>query len=177
MVSAPELGEHLLNCESESESEGEGWDHGGMSLYLEDVVVGAEYVSDEVMVTADDIIAFATQFDPQPFHLDAEAAKETFFGGLAASGWHTAALTMRLLVTGGPQLAGGVIGAGGDLSWPSPTRPGDRLHTRVTVESVTPSRSDPTRGSTILRVETLTSDGELRQVVTVRTLLFARPGG
>lgn len=146
-----------------------------MSLYLEDVVVGSEFVSDEVTITAEEIIAFASQFDPQPFHLDPEAAKGSFFGGLAASGWHTAAITMRLLVTGGPDIAGGTIGAGGELAWPSPTRPGDRLHVKVTVESVTPSKSNPTRGSMILRVETLTSENELRQRFTVRTLLFARP--
>ena len=146
-----------------------------MSLYLEDVVVGSEFVSDEVTISAQEIIAFASQFDPQPFHLDPEAAKSSFFGGLAASGWHTAAITMRLLVTGGPDIAGGTIGAGGELAWPSPTRPGDRLHVKVTVESVTPSKSNPTRGSMILRVETLTSENELRQRFTVRTLLFARP--
>ena len=76
------------------------------ALYLDDVHVGSEFVSDEVTITAEDIIAFATQFDPQPFHLDPEAAKRSFFGGLAASGWHTAAITMRLLVTGGPMIAG-----------------------------------------------------------------------
>jgi acyl dehydratase len=146
-----------------------------MVLYLEDVVVGSEFISDEVTITADEIIAFATQFDPQPFHLDPDAAMSSFFGGLAASGWHTAAITMRLLVTGGPDIAGGTIGAGGELTWPTPTRPGDRLHVRVTVESVTASRSNPDRGSTILRVETLTSENELRQRFTVRTLLFARP--
>jgi acyl dehydratase len=146
-----------------------------MALYLEDVVVGSEFVSGEVEVTTDDIVAFATQFDPQPFHLDAEAAKTSFFGGLAASGWHTAALTMRLLVTGGPEIAGGTIGAGGELAWPSPTRPGDRLRVKVTVESVVPSRSRPDRGFAVLRVETLTSDDELRQLFTVRTLVFARP--
>ena len=144
-------------------------------LYLEDVVVGSQFVTEEVTITAEEIIAFANQFDPQPFHTDPEAAKTSFFGGLAASGWHTAAITMRLLVTQGPPIAGGTIGAGGDLSWPSPTLPGDRLHVRVTVESVTPSKSNPSRGSTMLRVETLTSDDELRQLFTVRTLLFAKP--
>jgi len=148
---------------------------GGMPLYLEDVVVGTQYESGEATITTEDIVAFATQFDPQPFHTDPEAAKSSFFGGLAASGWHTAAITMRLLVTEGPEIAGGTIGAGGDLRWPSPTRPGDRLHLRISVESVTVSRSNPSRGSTILRVETLTSEGELRQVFTVRTLLFAKP--
>lgn len=144
-------------------------------LYLEDVVAGDQFVTDEVTVTAEEIVAFARQFDPQPFHLDAEAAKDTFFGGLAASGWHTAAITMRLLVTLGPNIAGGTIGAGGELSWPTPTRPGDRLHLRVTVESVRASRSNPSRGSAMLKVETLTHDDEPRQVITVRMLLFARP--
>jgi acyl dehydratase len=146
-----------------------------VSLYLEDVVVGTEYVTDEVTITAEEIIAFATQFDPQPFHTDPEAAVGSFFGGLAASGWHTASLTMRLLVTQGPEIAGGTIGAGGELAWPSATRPGDRLHVRITVESVSASKSNPSRGAAILKVETLTSDDELRQLFTVRTLLFARP--
>jgi acyl dehydratase len=146
-----------------------------VSLYLEDVVVGTQFVTDEVTVTAEEIIAFASQYDPQPFHTDPEAAKNSFFGGLAASGWHTAALTMRLLVTQGPEIAGGTIGAGGELAWPSATRPGDRLHVRITVESVSTSKSNPSRGAAVLRVETLTSEDELRQLFTVRTLLFARP--
>ena len=144
-------------------------------LYLDDVVVGTQYVSPEVTITAEEITDFATQFDPQPFHTDEEAAKATFFGGLVASGWHTAAITMRQLVLHGPQISGGAIGAGGELVWPSATRPGDRLHVRITVESVSTSRADPTRGTAVLKVETLTSEGELRQRFTVRTLLFARP--
>ena len=148
-----------------------------MSLYLEDVVVGSQYISEEVTITAEEIVAFASRFDPQPFHLDAEAAKSTFFGGLAASGWHTAAITMRMLVLYGPQIAGGAIGAGGELAWPTATRPGDRLHVRITVESVSASKSNPSRGAAILKVETLTSENELRQLFTVRTLVFARPQG
>jgi len=144
-------------------------------LYLDDVTPGMVFVSDETPITADEIVEFASKYDPQPFHLDAEAAKDSFFGGLAASGWHTAAVTMRLLVTGGPRLAGGTIGAGGTLTWPAPTRPGERLHVRVTVESVTPSRSRPDRGMAVLRVETLTSDDELRQLFVVNTLVFRRP--
>jgi acyl dehydratase len=146
-----------------------------VSLYLEDVVVGTQFVTEEVTITADEIIAFATQFDPQPFHTDPDAAKSSFFGGLAASGWHTAAITMRLLVTQGPKIAGGTIGAGGELAWPSATRPGDRLRARITVESVSASKSNPTRGAAVLKVETLTSEDELRQLFTVRTLLFSRP--
>lgn len=145
-----------------------------MKLHLEDVEVGTEFVSGEVTITERDIIAFAEQFDPQPFHLDPEAAQDSFFRGLAASGWHTAAITMRLLVTEGPDIAGGIIGAGGQLSWPTPTRAGDRLHVRTVVQSVSASRTDPGRGSAVLKIETLTSDDEVRQIFEVRILLFSR---
>ena len=145
-----------------------------MKLHLEDVEVGTEFVSGEVTITERDIIAFAEQFDPQPFHLDPEAAHNTFFRGLAASGWHTAAITMRLLVTEGPDIAGGIIGAGGQLSWPTPTRAGDRLHVRTVVQSVSASRTDPGRGSAVLKIETLTSDDDVRQIFEVRILLFSR---
>ncbi len=145
-----------------------------MVLHLEDVEVGAEFVSGEVTITERDIIAFAEQFDPQPFHLDPEAARDTFFHGLAASGWHTAAITMRLLVTEGPDIAGGIIGAGGQLSWPTPTRAGDRLHVRTVVQSVSASRTNPGRGNAVLKIETLTGDGEVRQIFEVRILLFSR---
>jgi acyl dehydratase len=144
-------------------------------LYLDDVAVGDEWESEEVTVTADEIIAFASQFDPQPFHTDPVAAVDTFFGGLAASGWHTASLTMRMLVTGGPKFAGGTIGGGGEISWPTPTRPGDRLHVKATVLSVDPSQSRPERGSVTMRIETLNGAGDVRQLFTVRSLLFRRP--
>ena len=96
--------------------------------------------------TPSQIKAFARQFDPQPFHLDEHAAKETFFGGLAASGWHVAALTMKLLVEGGAPFAGGLIGAGSEIAWPKPTRPGDVLQVTSEVLEITPSRSRPDRG-------------------------------
>ena len=97
-------------------------------LYLDDLHIGQCFTSGTHVVDEEQIKAFARQFDPQPFHLDNEAAKDTLFSGLAASGWHTAAITMRLLVGGGLPLAGGVVGAGGELDWPNPTRPGDTLH-------------------------------------------------
>jgi acyl dehydratase len=101
------------------------------SLYLEDLAPGQRWVSATLRVEEAAIRAFAEQFDPQPFHLDPVAARSTFFEGLAASGWHTAALTMRLLVAGGLRLAGGLIGTGGTLSWPKPTRSSHPVRVRI----------------------------------------------
>ena len=103
-------------------------------LYLDDLHVGQRFVSGSHRIDEEQIKAFAVQFDPQPFHLDAEAAKHSFFGGLVASGWHTGAITMRLLVQGGLPIAGGLIGAGGEISWPRPTHPGEVLHVGDHVE-------------------------------------------
>jgi len=96
-------------------------------LYLDDLRVGQRFISGTHLIDEAQIKAFARQFDPQPFHLDAEAAKETLFAGLAASGWHTAAISMRLVVKSVP-IRGGIVGAGGELTWPTPTRPGATLH-------------------------------------------------
>lgn len=143
-------------------------------LYLDDIQVGHAFVTGSITVTADDIRAFARQFDPQPFHLDEASASDSLFGGLAASGWHTAALTMRLLVDGFP-LAKGVIGAGGDLAWPRPTRPGDTLTVHGEVLEVTPSRTRPDRGMLLVRNETRNQHGEPVQVFTVRIVAWRRP--
>src|ERR1700742_1722412 len=115
-------------------------------LYLEDFTVGRRFTSTAHLLDAEQIKAFARQFDPQPFHLDEETAKNTFFHGLAASGWHTAAITMSLLVKSGMPIAGGLIGAGCELAWPRPTRPGDVLQAESEVLAVEPSRSRPERG-------------------------------
>src|SRR5215467_12596637 len=109
--------------------------------YLEDFAVGQTYGSGRIQIGEEEIKDFAVQFDPQPFHLDEEAARSTIFGGLAASGWHTAAITMRLLVTGGPKLANGIVGAGGDIEWKTPARAGDLLHVDSEVVELIPSRS------------------------------------
>jgi acyl dehydratase len=132
-------------------------------LYLDDLKPGDRFVTHAEEITASDIKAFAAQFDPQPFHLDEEAASSTFFGGLAASGWHTASFTMRLLVSSGLPLAGGVIGAGGEISWPRPTRPDDVLHVETSVVEVTPSRSRPDRGMVICENLTKTAEGDVVQ--------------
>src|ERR1700746_2780355 len=97
---------------------------GKVFLYLEDLHVGQRFLSDTHRMDENQIKAFAGQFDPQPLHLDAEAAKTTLFEGLVASGWHTAAVSMRLLVTSGLPIAGGLVGASGEIAWPKPVRPG-----------------------------------------------------
>jgi len=113
------------------------------TFFLDDLSVGQRFSSSSHTVDAAQIKAFAAQFDPQPFHLDGEAARATLFGGLAASGWHTAAITMKLLVESDLPLRGGIIGSGGEISWPKPTRPGDTLTVVSEVEELTPSRSRP----------------------------------
>ena len=141
-------------------------------LYLEDLHVGQRFVSRSHAIDKEQIKAFAAQFDPQAFHLDDEAAKTTLFGGLAASGWHTAAITMRLLVAGAP-IAGGVIGAGGEISWPRPTRPDDVLTVESEVLEIAPSRLKLDRGMVTLRSETRNQRGEIVQILRA-TLVVPR---
>ncbi len=147
----------------------------GKRLYLEDLQVGQRFTSASHALDEAQILAYARQYDPQPFHLDAEAAKDSLFGGLAASGWHTASITMRLLVDGGMPLAGGIIGAGGELAWPRPTRPGDVLTVETEVLEIKPSRSRPDRGMALMRIRTLNQAGEPVQVFTVNTVVHRRP--
>lgn len=147
----------------------------GPRLYFEDLAVGRRVTTGSVSVDADAIKAFASQFDPQPFHLDEAAAAESFFGGLVASGWHTAALTMRLLVTSGLPIAGGVIGAGGEVQWPRPTYPGDTLTVVCEVVAVKPSKSRPDRGMVTVRSETVNQYGEVVQVMTAHLVAPRRP--
>src|SRR6195952_2185027 len=129
-------------------------------LYLEDFTVGQRFPTADHPPSPDPIKAFARQFDPQPFHLDEAAAENTFFHGLAASGWHTASITMSLLVKSGMPIAGGLIGAGGELTWPRPTRPGDILMVESEILAVTPSRSKPERGTITVHSITRNQKGE-----------------
>jgi acyl dehydratase len=146
----------------------------GERLYLDDLQVGQRFSSGTHLVDAEEIKAFAAQFDPQPFHLDDAAAQGTLFGGLAASGWHTAAITMRLLVETGLPLMGGIIGAGGEISWPRPTRPSDVLCVVSEIEEVTPSRSRPDRGMVRVRSETRNQRDEVVQVLVSRLVVPRR---
>ncbi len=143
-------------------------------LFLEDLHPGQRFTSGSHMIDEAQIKAFARQFDPQPFHLDDEAAKGSLFAGLAASGWHTAAITMRLQVESGLPISGGIIGAGGELSWPRPTRPGDILHVESEVIEVKPSRSRPERGMITVRSETLNQRSEVVQILTVKLVVPRR---
>lgn len=146
---------------------------GGDRLYLDDIEVGRRFATGSHAIDEAQIKAFAMQFDPQPFHVDAEAAKGTFFKGLVASGWHTAAITMRLLVTSGIPLAGGIIGAGGSVKWPNPTRPGDVLTVHGEVTEVRPSQSKPDRGTVGISAETRSQRGDVLQAFTA-TLIVPR---
>ena len=143
-------------------------------LYLENLAVGDTFVSPTYALDAQQIVAFATQFDPQPFHMDAQAAQNTFFGGLAASGWHTMGITMRLLVQSFP-LAQGLIGAGAQLQWPQPTRPDDVLQVTSTIQTITPSRSKPDRA--IVEVECITRNqhGAPLQKLVCKVVAFKKP--
>ncbi len=150
---------------------------GGEPLYLDDLQVGRFFLSGTHTIDAAQIKKFAAEFDPQPFHLDEAAAKDTLFGGLAASGWHTMAITMRLMVERGLPLAGGIIGAGGEISWPRPTRPGDVLRVKSEVLEINPSRSRPDRGMVTVRSETLNQRDEVVQVLIAKLIVPRRPGG
>lgn len=145
------------------------------SLYLDDVKVGDRFRSGEQALDAEQIIDFATSFDPQRFHLSDTAAQDTIFKGLAASGWHTAAITMRLLVESWP-MADGVIGAGVELSWPQPTRPGDILHAESTILDIRPSRSKPGQAMATLETLTFNQNGEVVQRMLSKNVLFRRRG-
>jgi acyl dehydratase len=143
-------------------------------LYLEDLEVGQRFASGTQVIDEARIKTFAREFDPQPFHLDDERAKGTLFRGLAASGWHTAAVTMRLLVDSGLPLAAGIIGAGGEIAWPLPTRPGDTLRVESEILDIKPSQSRPDRGTVTVRSLTRNQNNEVVQSLTSRLIVPRR---
>jgi acyl dehydratase len=145
-------------------------------LYLEDFAVGQTYRSGRLRVDEERIKAFAAEFDPQPFHVDDAAARGSIFRGLAASGWHTAAMTMRLLVDSEFKPAGGLIGAGFDeFRWPRPVRPGDELHTESEILEVRPSNSRPEQGWIKVRTTTLNQKDEPVQIYVGNLVVLRRP--
>ena len=143
--------------------------------FLEDFAVGQVFQTGRMRVEKEAIFAFARQFDPQPYHLDEDVARRSPFQGLAASGWHTAAMTMRLLVDGEFRPAGGILGVGFDeLSWPRAVRPGDELHAQSEVLEVRPSKSRPDRGMIRVRTTTFNQNNEAVQVFTGNLLVPRR---
>src|SRR5215472_9369003 len=144
-------------------------------LYLEDLRVGQRFTSGTYVVESSRIKEFAAEFDPQPFHLDDDKAQASLFKGLAASGWHTAAIAMRLLATGGLPLANGIVGLGGDISWPRPTRPADTLRLESEIVAITPSRSKPNQAVVAVRSTMLNQKGEPVYVLNAKLLVFKRP--
>ena len=146
-----------------------------MIRWFDDLTLGMRFRSGTQRITREDIKQFASQFDPQPFHLDEAAAEHTPLRGLAASGWHTAAIAMRLLVSGGLPLANGIIGLGGDITWPRPTRPGDILRVESEIVDITPSRSKPNQAVIAVRSTTLNQNDEPVYVLDAKLLVFKRP--
>jgi acyl dehydratase len=146
-------------------------------LFLDDLRVGQRFTSGTHALDEGQVIAFASQFDPQPMHLDGAAAQGMFFGGLVASGWHTAAITMRLMVQGGVPMAGGLVGLGGEISWPRPTLPDDVLHVESEVLEIRPSRSRPDRGIVKVRIETLNQRDDVVQILEARLFVPRRSPG
>jgi acyl dehydratase len=144
--------------------------------YLEDYAVGQTFNTGRLRVDKEQIVAYAKQFDPQPYHLDEDAARKSPFQGLAASGWHTAGLTMRLLVDGELKPAGGILGVGFDsLSWPRPVRPGDELHAKSEILEVRPSKSKPDRGMIRVQTTTFNQNDETVMIFTGNLLVPRRP--
>ncbi len=148
--------------------------NGAPKRYLDDLQVGDQFFSGHYEMTATEIKAFAQQYDPQPFHLDEAAASTSFFKGLAASGWHTAGVTMRLLVQSMP-MAAGIVGAETTTSWPRPTRPGDVLTVVSTIQDIKASRSKPDRGIIIMYCETLNQKQQVVQTLSAKLLAFRKP--
>jgi len=143
--------------------------------YLEDFAVGQVYGSDRIRIDGDRIKRFAAEFDPQPFHVDEHAARDSIFRGLAASGWHTAALTMRLLVESELKPAGGIVGTGFDeFRWPHPVRPGDELRVESEIVDVRPSKLRPEQGLMKVRVTTFNQDGKAVQILVANMILPRR---
>jgi len=143
-------------------------------LYLDDLNVGQRFTSGSYVMEAARIKEFAAEFDPPPFHLDETAAEASIFKGLAASGWHTAAVAMRLLVTGGLPFASGIIGLGGEIAWPRPTRPGDTLHVETEIVEITPSRSKPHQGIVTMRGTMFNQNREAVYLLTAKLLVPRR---
>ena len=147
----------------------------GSGMYLDDVEVGQIFKSESYVMEVGRIKEFACEFDPQPFHIDESAAKESVFRGLAASGWHTAAVAMWLLTRSGLRFADGILGLGAEVSWPRPTRPGDILQMDTEIVEIRPSQSKPERGIVTIRSTMLNQNGETVYLLKAKLLVPRHP--
>ena len=147
--------------------------HNRDPLYLDDLYVGQTFISGKQTMDQEQMIDFARQFDPQPFHVDPVAAENTPFRGLAASGWHTTAISMRLLVNSLP-ISQGIIGAGAEIDWPRPTRAGDCLQVVTTVKDIKPSRSKPDRGVVTRECLTMNQLDEICQRMVTKVFVMKK---
>lgn len=145
-----------------------------MSLYLEDLQPGQRFISPTYTLTLEKLLEFAREYDPQPFHLDDALARDTLFGGLAASGWQTASITMCLWTQSMP-VATGLIGIEGHIKWPTPTRAGDTLQVEAEIIDITPSRSKPQMGIVSYRSLTRNQHHQVVQDAIVKVIVFRRP--
>ena len=145
-------------------------------VHFEDLAAGMRFKAGPTVLTEEAIIAFAKEYDPQSFHTDPEAAEASFFKGHAASGWQTAAVTMRMLVESSSLFASGSVGMSVELSWPRPVRPGDALSVEVEIIEIRPS-SKPGRAVTALKTTTTNQNGEIVQVMTSKNILFSNRSG
>lgn len=144
--------------------------------YMEDFKVGDKSSSKTITLSKDDIVAYASQYDPQDFHLDAEKAKDTLFGELVASGWHTASLSMRLILDATPKMKGGMIGRQVEsMAWPRPVRPNDTLRLETEILDIRPSSGNPTRGVMRTRNTTYNQNNEPVLVMDTVILVPRRP--
>jgi acyl dehydratase len=148
-------------------------------IYLEDLEVGAETDFGSYAVTREEVLEFARKYDPQPFHLSDEEAAKTHFGRLAASGWHTAAMTMAVIARYVVKHEQAGLGSPGidDLRWKKPVYPGDTLHVRGEILEVTPSRSRPEMGSFRTRTTVTNQDGDTVMTFVSIVLMRRRPAG
>lgn len=143
-------------------------------LYLEDLNIGDQFISNEYEITLDEVKEFASKYDPQPFHMDEDAANQhPIFNGIAASGWQTSALTMRLWTECFP-VAGGLIGSESSLRWPRPTRVGDRIHVEVEIVAITPSNTKLDRGIVTYVNQTKNQNGDLLMISTTKIMVFKK---
>ena len=147
------------------------------SLYLEDLTPGRVFEgAAPTVVTEEEVVAFAARYDPQPFHMDAEAGRRSVFGGLAASGWHTAAMSMRMFVASLP-IANGLVGVEAAVKWARPTHTGDVLRVRLEVLEARPSASKPLQGLVRVRCLTLNQRDEVAQTMEATLVVPRRPEG